>query len=119
MISQEDKKASPFFNNCQTVKIIHNTCNRQKLYVDLEQYFLKNGYKIVEDIKEADAIIANTCAVTQSTEDKIVKQLLEVTKIKKKNASIVVMGCLPNISKSTPLDGEKDIILFKRCSQPR
>ncbi len=59
-----------------------------------------SGYTIVDDPKDADVIILNTCIVRYDTEVRMVKRLRELSRLGKK---IVVAGCmaraLPSIAR--------------------
>jgi threonylcarbamoyladenosine tRNA methylthiotransferase CDKAL1 len=54
---------------------------------------LKN-YKFVNNIKEADIIIVNTCTVKQVTESKIIENLKQIIK-KYPKKKIIIAGCMP------------------------
>ncbi|UCF50508.1 MAG: radical SAM protein [Thermoplasmatales archaeon] len=73
------------------------TCNRRKLDAwKLKEYFLKNNYKIVTNVKDADIILLSTCAYS----NKHAKTSLEMTKkFLDFNAELIVVGCLPDIEK--------------------
>lgn len=71
-------------------------------YLDGEKYknfFTQNGYEITNKIEEADYILVNTCAFRKKEEDIAIEKLMEFGKRKKKNAEIIVAGCLPAINK--------------------
>jgi MiaB/RimO family radical SAM methylthiotransferase len=59
-------------------------------------YFKENNWEVVEDPAKADMIIANTCAYDKLHEDTSVQDIEE---LKKYDAELVVMGCLPKINK--------------------
>jgi MiaB-like tRNA modifying enzyme len=54
----------------------------------------KAGYKLVNDVKSADVIVYNTCAVKGPTENRMIDILKRVPTRKK----LVVAGCLPLIN---------------------
>ncbi len=56
----------------------------------------KMGYNQVNDIKDADLIILNTCSVRHSAEDKVYGQLGNLKNLKnsKKDLKIAVCGCM-------------------------
>ncbi|MFH0971631.1 MAG: tRNA (N(6)-L-threonylcarbamoyladenosine(37)-C(2))-methylthiotransferase [Candidatus Micrarchaeota archaeon] len=58
----------------------------------MEGLLLENGHELAKSEKEADAIIVNTCGVKETTENKILWHLGELSKSKKK---VIVAGCLP------------------------
>ncbi|MEM3572018.1 MAG: tRNA (N(6)-L-threonylcarbamoyladenosine(37)-C(2))-methylthiotransferase [Candidatus Bathyarchaeia archaeon] len=53
------------------------------------------GYEEIENPKHADLIIINTCGVKKPTEDRILRRLWELGKLKK---PVVITGCLPRIN---------------------
>jgi MiaB/RimO family radical SAM methylthiotransferase len=59
-------------------------------------YFKENNWEVVEDPAKADMIIANTCAYDKLHED---TSVLDIEELKKYDAELVVMGCLPKINK--------------------
>ena len=52
------------------------------------------GYKVVNNMEDADAVIYNTCAVKTPTENRMISLLKKVPKGKK----LIVTGCLPLIN---------------------
>ena len=73
------------------------TCNRRKLDArKLQQYFIKNNYKIVSNPRDADIIILSTCAYSNKSAE---KSLEATKKFLDYNAEIIVTGCLPEIEK--------------------
>ena len=64
----------------------------------LKEIFQKEGYKIEERIRKADTLIITTCAHISSTENHSLFVIKRLYKLKKKNAKIIVGGCLPVIN---------------------
>mgnify|MGYP001772514178 CR=1 FL=1 len=58
------------------------------------------GHEIVKDVKEADVIILNTCAVRLETEERMKQRIKELRKEGKK---LVVAGCLAGAEPATVL----------------
>ena len=54
----------------------------------------KSGHSIVEDLKSADVLVINTCAVKKPTQDKIIHRLCFLRNLGK---LIVVTGCLTKV----------------------
>jgi len=52
------------------------------------------GFKLVDDVAEADIVVYNTCAVKGPTENRMIDLLKKVPKGKK----LIVVGCLPLIN---------------------
>jgi len=71
------------------------TCNRRRLDANrFRDYFIKNGYQIVTNPKDAQLIILITCAYTT----RHAERALEMTKrFLNYNAELIVTGCLPKI----------------------
>ncbi len=59
----------------------------------MKKLLISAGHTIVNSIREADAIIINTCTVRLDTEDRILRRLNEVRKLAK-GKKIVVAGCM-------------------------
>ena len=77
----------------------------------MEQQFINCGYKIVENTKEADIYVINTCTVTNMAERKS-RQMLRRVKELNKNSILVVCGCYAQVaSKELEKIPEIDIIL--------
>lgn len=77
----------------------------------MEQQFIQNGYKIVENTEKADIYVINTCTVTNMADRKS-RQMLRRVKEINQSAVIVVCGCYAQVAK-TELEQipEVDIIL--------
>jgi threonylcarbamoyladenosine tRNA methylthiotransferase CDKAL1 len=57
----------------------------------------KDGYRLVEHPKEADAVVINSCTVKHSAESKLFSYIQKIKRLKK---PIVVAGCVPQAQKS-------------------
>lgn len=77
----------------------------------MEQQFIQNNYKIVENTEKADIYVINTCTVTNMADRKSRRMLRRVKEINQ-SAVIVVCGCYAQVAK-TELEQipEVDIIL--------
>ena len=77
----------------------------------MEQQFIQNNYKIVENTEKADIYVINTCTVTNIADRKS-RQMLRRVKELNQSAVIVVCGCYAQVAK-TELEqiSEVDIIL--------
>lgn len=77
----------------------------------MEQQFIQNGYKIVENTEKADIYVINTCTVTNMADRKS-RQMLRRVKEINQSAVIVVCGCYAQVAKSEIQQiPEVDIIL--------
>jgi len=57
--------------------------------------FKKNNYKIVNNEKEADIIVINTCGFIDSAKEEAINTILEMAEYKKQRCKyLIVMGCL-------------------------
>lgn len=54
----------------------------------------KDHHEIVEQVADADAILVNTCGFIDDSKKESIQTILEVSKNKKKDAFLVVIGCL-------------------------
>ena len=77
----------------------------------MEQQFIQNNYKIVDNTEKADIYVINTCTVTNMADRKS-RQMLRHVKEINQSAVIVVCGCYAQVAK-TELEQipEVDIIL--------
>ena len=64
----------------------------------MEQQFINNGYKIVDNTEKADIYVINTCTVTNMAERKSRQMLRRVKEINSK-AILVVCGCYAQVAK--------------------
>ena len=57
---------------------------------------INDGYKITEDMSEADVILLNTCSIRKKAEDKVYSQLGVLRKLKEKRPGLIlgVGGCM-------------------------
>ena len=57
--------------------------------------FKNNDYKIVNNPKEADIIVVNTCGFIESAKEEAINTILEMAEYKKKRCQyLIAMGCL-------------------------
>ena len=57
--------------------------------------FKNKKYNIVNDEKEADIIVINTCGFIESAKEEAINTILEMAEYKKKRCkALIVMGCL-------------------------
>ena len=66
-----------------------------------------DGYKMTDNIEEADAIFVNTCSIRDNAEQKIVSRLQYFRSLKKKKKNLVVgvLGCMAERVKEELIDG--------------
>lgn len=63
----------------------------------LFEYFEANGWELVDDVEDADLILAAGCAVHQGAEDSGFAALAHIDARRKKGSRLVAIGCLPGI----------------------
>ena len=78
------------------VGFVHLGCSKN--LVDTEMtigLFKENKYNVVNNPKEADIIVINTCGFINSAKEEAINTILEMVEYKKKRCKyIIVMGCL-------------------------
>lgn len=78
------------------VGFVHLGCSKN--LVDTEMtigLFEKNDYKIVNNAKDADIILINTCGFIEPAKEEAINTILEMAEYKKKKCKyLIVMGCL-------------------------
>lgn len=65
----------------------------------LYRYLIKNGHKITHAPSQADFIIINSCGVFKDTEDVTIALFKKYYSLKRKDAQIIMYGCLVKINK--------------------
>ncbi len=86
---KNNKKVYIETNGCSVVR--HDTQRYSK-------YFRLNGYSEIDSPENADIILLTTCAVIKNTEDYSIFALRRLLNKKKKEAKLIVGGCLPRIN---------------------
>jgi tRNA-2-methylthio-N6-dimethylallyladenosine synthase len=73
------------------------------------------GYRLTENLKEADAVFVNTCSIRDNAEQRVVQRLeyLNAIKKQKKGKMIIgVLGCMAERAKTDLIDTYKaDIVI--------
>jgi len=64
----------------------------------IHRYMKKNGHKNIDDPSKADYIIINSCAYIKNQEQKSVNLFTKYNSLKKKNATIIMYGCIVRIN---------------------
>ena len=64
-------------------------------------YYISKGFRQAKKKEDADLIILNTCSVRKSAEDRVVGQVLNLSKLRTKNKKlkIILTGCMMRYSK--------------------
>jgi threonylcarbamoyladenosine tRNA methylthiotransferase MtaB len=83
------------------VFITTNGCSENRYdCANMQQFFLKNGWSVANNVKDADIILFNSCGLTTVRENASIKVLREINMIKKKSAEVIVWGCFPKINEA-------------------
>lgn len=61
---------------------------------NLSKHLVQLGYLPVDDIKDADIVIINTCGFIKEAKSESIETILSAIENKSKNAPVVVFGCL-------------------------
>jgi len=64
----------------------------------LKDYFAKNNFEIINSYQAADLILVNTCAFSQKSENDSMETIKNIERTKRRNAQMIVFGCLPSIN---------------------
>ena len=78
------------------VGFVHLGCSKNLVDTEMTiDLFKENEYKIVNNPKEADIIVINTCGFIRSSQEEAINTILEMAEYKKKKCKyLIVMGCL-------------------------
>lgn len=70
---------------------------------------LKEGYSTTQEMKEADLVLINTCAVRDNAEQRVRNRLAQFIQLKKKKPGLIIgmLGCMAERLKKKVLDEEK------------
>jgi tRNA A37 methylthiotransferase MiaB len=66
----------------------------------LFRYFRLNGWRLEDNVEDADMILVSTCGVNVSCEQASIRYLSMVENARKNGTQLVVLGCLAGISES-------------------
>lgn len=81
----------------RNVGMVSLGCDKNRIDAEIMLAILsRNGYNVVNDEKEADAIIINTCGFIESAKEESIDTILEMAKNKESGIckSIIVTGCM-------------------------
>ena len=80
--------------------------------------FKKNNFNIVNNPKEADIIVINTCGFINSAKEEAINTILEMAEYKKKRCKyLIVMGCLAQRYYNELVDAFPEVDLFVKLSK--
>jgi MiaB/RimO family radical SAM methylthiotransferase len=98
-----------------------NGCDEGQLKsMHVRNYFVQNGYSVTSTFTDADYIIFFACGLTDPKEKDSLLLIQKFNSRKKKNARLLVWGCLPKINPKSlskiyngPVVGPKDVKFFE------
>ncbi|MEY4526084.1 MAG: tRNA-2-methylthio-N(6)-dimethylallyladenosine synthase, partial [Bacteroidota bacterium] len=110
-ISEDQKTA-----NSLGKKVYIESYGCQMNFADSEvvtSILLENGYSTTSNLKEAETILLNTCAIRENAEHKIRHRLQLFTHMKVKNPGLTIgiLGCMAERLKTKLIDEEKIVDL--------
>ena len=80
--------------------------------------FKKNNFEIVNDPKEAEIIVINTCGFIESAKEEAINTILEMAEYKKENCKyLIVTGCLVERYKEDLEKSLPEVDLFVKFSE--
>ncbi len=86
---------------------------------DTEQirgFLLQNNFELVSKPESADLLLLNACAVKEQTETKMLRRIVQLNSISKKQKStLVVFGCFPKINPLAISSISKKIVQIGPC----
>ena len=83
-----NKKVFVFVDGCVLIQLENEK---------IKEAFENIGWTVVNSCEEADRVIYNTCAYSGDKIDETLRNLKQLESKKKKEAELIVMGCLPKI----------------------
>lgn len=96
--STEDLYFSKDFG--KSIFITTNGCSENRMdCARMKQFFLKGGWSVTTDVRDADIILYNACGLTTIRENHSIKVLRDINTHKKNSAEVIVCGCFPKINK--------------------
>ncbi len=96
-------------------------CSKNKVDSEMILGALGKGVELIDDPNDADLILINTCAFIESARKEAIDTILEYSDYKKKDAKMVVCGCLsqrykdelvkllPEVDRFITIDEYKDV----------
>lgn len=74
----------------------------------------EQNYELIDEVKEADLILINTCSIRENAEQRIRKRLRELNSLKKKKPGLMIgiLGCMAERLKEKLLEEQKEVDLI-------
>ncbi|MEM3833028.1 MAG: tRNA (N(6)-L-threonylcarbamoyladenosine(37)-C(2))-methylthiotransferase [Thermoprotei archaeon] len=66
----------------------------------IEQSFIAKGWTVINDVRDADVIIVNTCSVREETERNMISRIRSLRTMLRRDQKFVITGCLAKTSPS-------------------
>ncbi|MFH1699494.1 MAG: radical SAM protein [Candidatus Zixiibacteriota bacterium] len=64
-----------------------------------EKLLISSGYRLINDISQADIILINSCAFNQEKEDEVFSYIDNINRTRKSDSRLFICGCLPEINR--------------------
>lgn len=84
----------------------------------IKTYYQEKGYELVENWKEADLVVINSCVIRESAENRVyglIDKIRKAENLKSKKKKIILTGCLVPISKNI-IKGVDEMLPIKKIS---
>ena len=91
----------------KTFGCIQNTADSERI----KAFYWNKGYKEVDNWRESDLVVVNTCIVRESAENRVYGLINEIDKLnkkEKKKIKIIVTGCLAGLANKDKTINEED-----------
>jgi len=83
----------------KSICITSNGCSENRMdCAKMQEFFIRNGWSVTSDLRDADYIFFNACGLTTLREDTSLKTLQRINDQKKHSAEVIVWGCFPKIN---------------------
>lgn len=109
------------------MRILCRNCPESRIdSARVRNFFSENGWNIISDARKADLIIFWACAFTEASEAESLRIIRWINAQKKRDARLIVWGCLPEINpQALKLEydgitfGEREIEMFNFIAEAR
>ena len=81
----------------------------------ITDYFIQNGWEVIDNVENADLIIVNSCGFSKISEDFSMNAYRRIVANKRPDSRLIFAGCLPAINrKLIRSEGYDDIFVTPR-----
>lgn len=94
-------------------------CDKNRVDTERMLFLLNDaGYKLVEDINNANVILINTCAFIKAAKEEAISNILIAAELKEKNCKkIIVTGCFSNRYRDLVKDDLPEVDVFLNVNE--